>query len=115
MENSKTPMLSNQKLLMIVLGLFVINISCLSILTKRTGAVNLDGTYAAAGSTQLLISALLGFAFSFPLLIAIVTALISLMINKQQPYGKRFLRLFLWMLAVFYAVTAIRFGIELFS
>lgn len=101
--------LSNKKLLLAYLILLLLNCICIVIMTLKNGANNLDGSYSEAGSTGLIISAIMGIVISIPIVGSILSALIALFINKHQPYGKRFVTLFLQTMVVVYAVTFLRF------
>jgi hypothetical protein len=91
--------------------LLIINCILLIILTSRNGAYNLDGTYSEANSSQLIFTAIMGFIFSIPLLCAIISVVIANFLNKRTSFKQRFVRTFLNVIVVLYAITFIRFFI----
>ncbi|WP_165688797.1 hypothetical protein [Flavobacterium sp. A45] len=107
--------ISNKKLFIIYIVLLVLNSICIILLTRKTGAYNLNGSYSEANSLKLIIDALLGIIFSIPFLCSILSALIASFINKQQPYGKRFVKTFLFTLIIVYGTILIPFAINVLS
>ena len=101
MENKfKLQDISNKKLLITDITLLVLNLICLIILTSRTGAYNLDGTYNEANSVYLIFSTLIDLILFGILISSILSALIAIFINKQQSYKKRFVRTFLFSILI---------------
>jgi ABC-type sugar transport system permease subunit len=105
----KMQAISNKKLLITFITLLILNSICIIVLASKNGAYNLDGSYSAANSSGLIIMALMGVVISIPLVISLLSALIAIFINKQQSYGKRFVRTFLFVIVVAYSITFVRF------
>ncbi|MBZ4034325.1 hypothetical protein K6T82_06085 [Flavobacterium sp. 17A] len=100
--------ISNKKLFSIFAVLLILDIIGLIFQTQKTGAYNLNGSYSEANSVGLIVSVLFGIVISFPLLFAFIAAVIALFINKVLPYKKRFIRIFLFILVIFYAIFLVR-------
>ncbi|UWY30381.1 hypothetical protein N4T20_10690 [Flavobacterium sp. TR2] len=96
--------ISNKKLFSIFVVLLILDIIGLIFQTQKTGAYNLNGSYSEANSVGLIVSVLFGIVISFPLLFAFIAAVIALFMNKVLPYKKRFIRIFLFILVIFYAI-----------
>ena len=107
MNNIQT--ISNKKLLIAFIILLILNSIFISFLASKNGAYNLDGSYSEANSLGLIITALTGVVITIPLLFSFLSALIAIFINKQQPYRKRFIRTFLFVIVVAYSIAFIRF------
>jgi hypothetical protein len=100
--------ISNKKLFLVFVVILILDIIGLIFQTQKEGAYNLNGTYSEANSTGLILSLLFGIIISFPLLFALLAAIIALFLNKDLPYKKRFIRTFLIILVVFYTIFLIR-------
>ncbi|NDP21741.1 MAG: hypothetical protein GZ091_11775 [Paludibacter sp.] len=101
--------ISNKKLLIAFISLLILNSLCIIVLTSKNGAYNLDGSYSEANSSGLIIMALVGVVISIPLVISLLSAFIAIFVNKQQSYGKRFVRTFLFVISIAYSITFVRF------
>ncbi len=106
---------NNKNLLLTFITLLVLNAIALITLTKKTGVYNLDGSYSEANSTALIATALIGLVISIPLMCAVISSIIAIFINRQQSYGKRFIRILLFTLVSVYLITFIRYTIVVFS
>jgi len=105
----KMQAISNKKLLITFITLLILNSICIIVLARKNGAYNLDGSYSEANSLGLIITALMGVIFSMPIVISLLSALIAIFINKQQSYGKRFVRTFLFIIVIAYTIVFVRF------
>jgi ABC-type sugar transport system permease subunit len=116
MENTpKLQTISNKKLFITFITLTVLNSISLIILAGKAGAYNLDGSYSEANSSELIINTLVGVIISVPLVCSILSALIAAFINKQQSYGKRFVRTFLFTIVIVYGIAFLRFVYNILS
>lgn len=101
--------LTNKKLLITFIILLILNSICIVVLASKNGAYNLDGSYSEASSSELIITSLVGGVVTIPLVFSLLSALIAIFINKQQSYGKRFVRTFLFVIVISYSIVFARF------
>ncbi|UOK42205.1 MULTISPECIES: hypothetical protein [Flavobacterium] len=114
-KTQKLNTLTNKNLFLAFITLLVLNAICVITLAKKTGAYNLDGTYSEANSSELLITAVIGTTVSIPLVCAILSSIIAIFINRKQPYGKRFVKTFLFTSLIVFSFSLIRFIMNIFS
>ena len=98
--------LTNRKLLGYCLAFLTLNLILTALLfyLDERGAVHLDGSYAAPQSNELISGVLMGQVISIPLLSLLLGAIITLFIDKEKPYKKRYIKGFLLTLAIIYGL-----------
>lgn len=101
--------MTNKKLLIINGGLLIINIIIATILffMDNSGAQQLNGTYVEPKSDELISTVLLGLIISIPILCLLLGLITSIFIDKDIPYGKRYVKGFLLTLGTVYILYSV--------